>query len=168
MKPLKILFLFVIIIPFVSCGGGGGSSSGSGTIGCGSVPQFSYSPETTSVKNGMQVKERFSWCDADGDIKTLYLKVKFEGVEIVSPSPASNYGITGTSGSREVTETWNSGKAVGTFETSIWVVDAKGNSSNVTTFNMTVTAKDQYETKNIKSAFGTSILNKVMTTVDRF
>jgi hypothetical protein len=164
MKLARILISLFFIISFMSCGGGGGggSSSGGGTINCDSVPQISYSMHPTTIKNGQQVKEQISWCDADGDITTLYIKVKYGTVVVQDSNTASNFGITGTTGSKENTGTWSSGNAVGTFETSVWVVDAKGNSSNVVTFYVTVTAMTSQGKIENKLGSGSLIINRAI------
>jgi len=169
MKLTKSVMYLIMIVTIASCsgGGGGGSSSGGGTINCDSVPQISYVMTPTSVKNGQQVKEQISWCDADGDITTVYIKVKYGAAVVQDSYPASNFGVTGTSGSKGNMGTWNSGNAVGTFETSVWVVDAKGNSSNVVTFNVTITAMTSQGKIENKLGSGSLFINRAINTVAR-
>jgi hypothetical protein len=159
------------LLAFVNfgCGGGGGSSSGSGSssstgssLSCenNGIPKFSVTFDSTA-KAGQLFNETYTWCDSDGDITELWGKGTFRGVSTTQKFNAAEFGITGTSGTQQNRYTWGNLNGTGDFFIDSWVVDAKGNKSNVVSSRVTITAKEVGQYK-IASPGGEGFLSKIL------
>ena len=136
---LASLFLMFILIFSLSCGSGSSSGGGSSS----GVPQFSFNMEPKSVRTGQPVTLYYSWNDSDGDIRTFYMQVRAGSATATESSSAASIGITGISGSQQRAGIWSGGTVPGTYQISCWVVDAKGQTSNIVVMNLTVLGKEK-------------------------
>jgi len=150
MKPLKILFLLVFLIIIVSCGGGGsggGSSSGGGSQDPG-APKITFNIDQTNIKRGSTVGATFSWEDSDGDIQTIYNRQKYSsgGSETTKTYNAKDMRVVGVSGTTRIMLATISSAAPGKWDNDIWVVDAKGLTSNTVSFSINLEVMGQSKT----------------------
>lgn len=164
MRTLKMYLSLTLTMLIVSCGGGGGGGSSSGggsTLSCenNGIPKFTIAGDSTA-KAGQPYTETYSWCDSDADITELWFKITGKAGTVQSKASAADYKITGASGTQQNTYNWPSG-ALGDFSIDFWVKDAKGNTSNVTTVKVAVSAKEQGQLKTYPS-FGGGIIDNVL------
>lgn len=124
----------------IRCGGGDSNNGGGSSPNCSQngIPQISYSVSKSSIKVGDQFTATYYWCDSDGDIKTVYGRVTALNQDITESRSASEFGITGTSGTNTVQRTFDYPVPPGQYQLSAWVIDGKGNKSNTVTLNVTV------------------------------
>jgi hypothetical protein len=164
MKPVKTFFSLVFMVMIVSCGGGGGggSSSGGGSnLSCenNGLPKFSISADGTATV-GQQFTETYSWCDSDGDITEVWTRVTYRGVTTSGKFTPAEMGISDTSGTRQNKYNWTA-STTGDFFMDWWVKDAKGNTSNVVSLKVTVTAKETGQPK-VSPSLGGGIIEKAL------
>ena len=162
MRTLKMCFPLAVAMLILGCGGGGGSSSGGGpSLSCenNGVPKFAIAGDSTA-KAGQPFTEIYSWCDSDADITELWFKATSRGQTVQSKVNAADYKIAGPSGTQQNTYNWPSGPA-GDFLLEFWLKDAKGNTSNVSSVKVTVSAKEQGQLKTYPS-YGGGIIEKAL------
>jgi hypothetical protein len=141
MKTTRMGILAAMGLLFLTCCGTGDSNNGGGgapVCSQNGVPQISYSVSTTSLRRGDQFTATYYWCDSDGDIQTVYGQVTALNQDLTESAPASDFGISGTSGLNTVQRTFNYTVPPGRYQLSAWVTDRRGNRSNTVTLSVTV------------------------------
>jgi hypothetical protein len=163
-KSLFPLVLFLLLFSFSCSGGGGGGSSNSGggsALSCGNngVPIFSMSADR-EARVDLQFTEKYSWCDSDSDITEFWYKSTFRGVVTTNKFNATDYGITGSTGTQENKYTWTSSSS-GDYFIDFWVRDAKGNVSNTVSIIITAYGEEMGLLK-VPSSVGIRLVEKAI------
>jgi len=135
-KHMKRLLLLMGLVLIVSCGGGG-DGGGSVAVNSGN-PTLTWVNYTTNVEVSVDAYVEFGFNDSEGDISTLFVTEKFGTKTTPHQYPAKDMLISGNQGSSYFTIAYPTDASIGQHDYEIWLVDAKGNSSNLLILTITV------------------------------
>ena len=136
---MKRLLLLMGLLLVVSCGGGGDDGGGSAAVSSAN-PTLTWVDYTSNVEVSIDAYVEFGFSDPEGDISTLFVTEKFGTKIIPHQYSAKDMLISGNQGSSYFTIAYPTDASIGQHDYEIWLVDAKGNSSNLLTLTITVSA----------------------------
>jgi hypothetical protein len=138
MKKSFLLLVFLTLFFILSCSSGG-SSSGGGGGAAPSLLSFAINPTTARTSTVVASTVSFTYTDADGDLDggSLVIHSNDDGTETSIALSSSFQGST--SGTGGGTFRFQTQARAGTYTYQIWLVDRRGNRSNIITGNFIVT-----------------------------
>lgn len=145
MKNYLILSVLIFSLLTLSCGGGGGSSSNGGSssevaIRNDGIPSISVSLNSNEVKRGETTYGKITWYDSDADINQLVMENWYGPSMTRKSTSASSIGIRGVSGSADFRISSGGSSSIGMHTGKFYVIDDKGNRSNVISHSVHISA----------------------------